>query len=161
MKDMRVGASGSVVLSVMRALADRNCSTCHDDIEEHLDLTQPELYRWPPSRNKLAVTRDQCYTNTKYYPHGETVFFCHSHLHFSLETHTEYIIAILSWTHRDVDHCGKGYLEVKRLCSPCWSSLILSVFQTNIHAVVVYLGYVCMEIPMLPLNELGSELEAM
>ena len=44
MKDMRTGASGSAVLSVMRALADRNCSTRHDDIEEHLDLTQPELY---------------------------------------------------------------------------------------------------------------------
>lgn len=44
MKDMRPGASGSSVLSVMRALADSNCSACHNDREEHLDLTQPELY---------------------------------------------------------------------------------------------------------------------
>lgn len=57
-----------------RALADRNWSACHDDREEHLDLTQPELYRWPPSKNKLAVTGDQWCKNTKYYLHGATVF---------------------------------------------------------------------------------------
>lgn len=51
MKVKRTGVSGSTVLSVMTALADRNCSACHCDREKHLDLTQPELYIWPPSRN--------------------------------------------------------------------------------------------------------------
>jgi len=44
MKNMRTGSSGSSVLSVMRVLADRNCSAYHDDRGEHLDLAQPKLY---------------------------------------------------------------------------------------------------------------------
>lgn len=84
MKDMRTGASGSDVLSVMRALADHNCSVCHDDRGEHLDLTQPELYGWPPSRNKSAAIEDKCCTNTKYYLREATVFCSHSHFPFQL-----------------------------------------------------------------------------
>lgn len=73
-----------------RALAGHNCSAHHDDREEHLDLTQLELYRSPPSRNKSAVIGDQCCINTKYYLHGATAFCHYSPFLFSIDPYRVY-----------------------------------------------------------------------
>lgn len=160
MKDIRTGTSGSTVLSVMRVLADHNCSTCHNDREENLHFTQPELYSWPPSRKKNSSHQRSKLHKHKVLPTwGNCILLSFPFPFQPIDPHRVYYSNFILNSHRYRSLWQGISWSIKVMLSLTVIAL-LAVFQINVHVIVAHLEYVCMKIPRLALNELGLEMEA-